>query len=136
MINQSNLAFNHGQRRSKSGHTGVVLFKADHHGSLQGKEIFENFNVSVNTHKHILVIMITSGGDASLLQSLGRRGSTQTKEAIPNATPFCSFGWNLLSSSRQDRSKEVREARTGVVFPGEFCLEKGQRVCPVLTGVG
>jgi len=80
--------------------------------------------------------MITTGGDASLLERLSRGGPQQKNDAIAHATPFCSFGWNCFSSNRQDRAKQIREARTGVVFPGEFCLERGKSQILTLTGIG
>lgn len=69
-------------------------------------------------------------GDASLLTaSSSSPGTTQV-------TPlFASLGWGMFGAMPSS-TLAIKEKRTGVDFPAEFCFFKGQRNCPTITGAG
>eukprot|EP00887_Chlorella_sp_A99_P007281 scaffold2.g7281.t1 len=80
-------------------------------------------------------------GDCSLLlqpPSIGQPAGPLTSEThrqreVQTRPPFAS----LTATSGTTRPLTTfTERRTGVAFPGEFCLEEGARGCPVLSGAG
>ncbi|KAG7671359.1 hypothetical protein Ndes2526B_g02142 [Nannochloris sp. 'desiccata'] len=70
-------------------------------------------------------------GDANslLIASSSSPGTSQT-------TPlFASLGWGMFGAMPSG-ALSIKEKRTGVDFPAEFCFRKGQRNCPTITGAG
>lgn len=76
--------------------------------------------------------MFHTGGNATAL-TYGRNTDSETRSRFPSL--FCSLGWSVFDDDNKP-SANVREPRTGVEFPAKFCLNKGDKVCPKLTGVG
>lgn len=47
--------------------------------------------------------------------------------------PFASLGLNMFNN--QPKAESIKDKRSGIVFPGEFCLT-GTSGCPRITGTG
>lgn len=74
-------------------------------------------------------VSFVAAGDASLLLP---SSSSSSRPAGRLTLPFASIGSGLLGGSKGLQS--VKEPKTGVVFPGEFCVVK--KPCPRVTGTG
>jgi len=69
-------------------------------------------------------------GDASLL--IASSSSPDTSQTSPL---FASLGWGVFGAMPANASS-IKEKRTGVDFPAEYCFHKSQRNCPTITGAG
>ena len=69
-------------------------------------------------------------------QGLQQQAAGQGRQALGAiAAPFASLTLGL-GGSPASRAAAVKDPRSGVTFPGEFCLREGARSCPVITGTG
>lgn len=80
--------------------------------------------------KFPIMTRLISGGDASPLFHVCQSNLSTLDQSV--RLPMCSIGFNLLSKSSPVES--VTEKKTGVTFPGEFCLTPSH--CTSLAGVG
>jgi hypothetical protein len=74
----------------------------------------------------------TIKGDAASL-IIARSSSPDTPQTTP--VIFASLGWGVFGAMPSG-ALSVKEKRTGVEFPAEFCFRKGHRSCPTITGAG